>query len=77
MTSLSEKTLFQRLVTAENCNQIRPNDDDGWRTITPPCREFLNSRAYQKTKALGAIPAGTIIGPVIEVHVVKILESMD
>ena len=34
-----------------------------------------NSRAYQKTKALGAIPAGAIIGPDIEVHVVKILDE--
>ena len=28
-------------------------------------------RSYPKTRALAAIPAGTIVGPVIEVHVVK------
>ena len=30
MTQLCGKTLFQHLVTARNCYQIRPDDDDGW-----------------------------------------------
>ena len=30
MTPLCEKTLFQHLVTAGNCYQIRPDDDDVW-----------------------------------------------
>ena len=38
----------------------------------PLCREYWSSRCYPKTKALSAIPEGTIIGPISEVHVVKI-----
>ena len=43
--------------------------------ITPLFREYTSSRAYPKTRVLAAVPAGTIIGPVIEVHVVKILDG--
>ena len=42
---------------------------------TPLCREYTSFRPYLKTKALAAFLAGTIIGPVIEVHVVKILDG--
>ena len=75
MTQLCEKAIFQHLVTAGNYHQIRPDVDDGWGQFTPSCPEFTSSRAYLKTKALAAIPAGTIIGPNIEVHVVKILDE--
>ena len=40
--------------------------------IAPPCQVFSNSRSYPKTRALAAIPAGTVFGPVLEVHFVKI-----
>ena len=33
------------------------------------------SRYYQKAQALSAIPEGTIIGPVLEVHIVNILDG--
>ena len=59
---------------AGNYYKIRPNADNGWRTVTPLCPEYSSSRPYPKTKALSAIPEGTIIGPVSEVHVVKILD---
>ena len=36
---------------------------------------ILNSGSYSKTRALAAVPAGTSIGPVIEVHIVKILDE--
>ena len=64
-TQLCEKAFFQRLVIAGNYYKIRPNADDGWGTDTPLCREFSR---------LSAIPEGTIIGPVSEDHVVKILD---
>ena len=53
--------------------KIRPDGDDGWGGITPSCREYSSSRSYPKTQALAAIPEGTIIGPVPEVHVAEIL----
>ena len=33
------------------------------------------SRVFPQAKPLGAIPAGTIIGPTSEVHIVKILDE--
>ena len=62
-------------MAAGNCNQIRLDADDGWRKLTILCRKNTRSRAYPKSKALAAIPTGTIGGPVIEVHVVKILDK--
>ena len=44
-------------------------------TTTLVCREFSSSRSYPKTNALAAIPEGTIIGPFLEVHIVKILDG--
>ena len=67
MTQLCEKASFQHLVTARNCYKIRPDDDDGWGYCLPLCREYSNSQSNPKTRALAAIPGGTIIGPVIEV----------
>ena len=69
------KSLLQHLVTAGNYHKIQPNADDGWGTVTPLCREYSSSRSYPKTKALAAIPEGTTIGPVLEVHFVKILDG--
>ena len=62
-------------MTAGNCYNIRPDDDDGWGNFTHLCREYSSSRAYPKTLAAAAIPAGTFIGQVIEVHIVKILDQ--
>ena len=67
MTQLCEKALFQHLVTAGNCYQIRPDDDDVWKRKATLCRKCASSRAHLKTNALAAILAGTNIGPVIEV----------
>ena len=74
LTQLCENTFFQHLVIAGNYYRFRPNEDDGWRTVTPLCREDTSSRSYPKAKALSALPEGAIIGPVSEVHVVKILD---
>ena len=34
--------------------------------------ENSNSRSDPKTRALASVPAGTIVGPVLEVHIVQI-----
>ena len=49
--------------------------DDGWRKLTLLCQKYTRSRAYPKSKALAALPTSTIVGPVIEVQVVKILDK--
>ena len=66
LPQLCEKAYFQYLVAAGKQHKIRPEGDDGWRTITLLCREYLNSRSYPNTPVLAAIPEGTIIGPVLE-----------
>ena len=70
-----KKAFFQRLLIAGENNKIRPNEDDGWRTIAPSCRKYSRSRTYPKTEALATIPEGTTIGPVLEVHIVEILDG--
>ena len=39
------------------------------------CREYTSSRAFPQAKPLGTISAGTIMGPISEVLVVKILDE--
>ena len=75
LTQLCGKAFLQHLVAAGRQYKIRPDEDDEWRTITPLCREHSISRYYPKAQALAAIPEGTIIGPVLEVHIVEILDE--
>ena len=67
--------MFLYLVTAGNRYEVRSGGEDGWGQITLLCRVYVCSRAVPQTKPLGAIPAGTIIGPISEVHIVKILDE--
>ena len=62
-------------MTARNWYQIRADDDDGWGTITPLCREYSISRSFPNSLVLAAIPEGTIIGPVLGVQIAKILDG--
>ena len=39
------------------------------------CREYTCSRAFPQAKPLGTVPAGTIVGPISEVLVGKILDE--
>ena len=75
MTQLCAKALFQYLVTAGSRHQVRPDGEDGWGQIAPLCREYTCSRVFTQAKPLGAIPSGTIIRPIQEVHVVKLLDE--
>ena len=70
-----KKLQFQYLVTTGNRYQVRPDGEDGWWQITLLCREYVCSRVFPQAKPLGAIPAGTFIGPISEVHIVKILDE--
>ena len=75
LTQLCVKTFIQNLVASRKTYRIRPNADDGWWTLTLVCREYSSSRSYPKAQPLAAIPEGTIVGPVLEVHIAKILEE--
>ena len=39
------------------------------------CREHSSSRSYPKAQPSAAVHEGTIVGPVLEVHIAKILEE--
>ena len=62
-------------MTAGKKSQTRPDGDDGWRTITPICREYTFSLSFPESQVVAAIPGGTTIAPVLEVRIVKILEE--
>ena len=63
MTQLSEIALFQYLVTVGEFCQIRREGADGCGEIILLCREYTCFRF------------STIIGPISEVHIVKIVDE--
>ena len=77
LAQLCEKAFFQHLVVAgrrrTKFDQIVMTDGEKFLLCVENIRVL--SRSYPKTQALSTIPEGTIIGPVLEVHVVKILDG--
>ena len=73
MTRLCEKAFSQHLVTARNSNKIKPDGEDGW-------RDFIHSSVSRVLKFSSSSQnpkycVQSIIEPVIEVHIVKILDE--
>ena len=58
---------------AGNHNKFRTDADDVWGTSSVP--RISSCRSYPKTQALAAVPEGTTIGPVLDVHNVEILNK--
>ena len=52
--------------------KTKPDEDDGFGDPIPECREYTLPRANPQSRAYAAILGETIIGPVIEVHVVPV-----
>ena len=75
VTQLCEKAYFKYSVTAGKMYKVRPNGDDGWRTITPPCREYTFSRFFPQSQVVSSFPEGTIIGQVLDDRIRKILDE--
>ena len=73
-TRVCEIALFKHRVLSERKCKTRLDEDDGFGQLIPLCREYTLSRAHPQSRIFAAIPGGTIIGPVIEVEIVKILE---
>ena len=70
-TKVCEGASFQHNVSAGMNYKTRPDEDDGYGKISPLCREFTNSRVNPRSRVFAAFPGGTIIGPDIEVQIVK------
>ena len=71
-TQLCQKTFFQHLVIA--CEFFSTRCGRRLGTVTAMCREYSSSRSYPKTQALAA-PEGATIGPVLDFHIVEILDE--
>ena len=50
--------------------KIIPDLDDGFGDIIPACREYVVLRLHLNSRLCAVIPGGTVIGPVLEVHIV-------
>ena len=74
-TRVCELASFLHKVSAGLSNKTRPDEDDGFGQIMPLCREHTLSRVTPQSRAFAALHGETIIGPVIEVQIVKILEQ--
>ena len=73
-TVWEDEILVHRFAGGMNYN-TRPDEDDGFGQLIPLCREYTFSRVDPQSRAFAAIPGGTIIGPVIEVQIVKIIDQ--
>ena len=71
----AKQNLHMSTVSAGMSYRTRPDEDDGFGQIIPLCREYTLSRVNPQSRVYVAIPGGGVIGPVIEVHIVKILDS--
>ena len=81
--SLSETVQFTRVCEDASfwyhgmSYKTRPDEDDGFAQIIPLCRKYTFSQVNPQSRSYAAILEGTIVGPVIEVHIVKILDNFE
>ena len=71
-TRFCEDAAFWYPVSAAMNYWTKPDEDDGFGEVISLCREYTLSRENPQSTAYAAIPGETIVGPVIEVHIVKI-----
>ena len=71
----AKQRLHMSTVSAGMSYKTRPDEDDGFGQIIPLCRENTLSRVNPQSRVYVAILGGGVVGPVIEVHIVKILDS--
>ena len=62
-------------VKTDRSNKIRLDNDDGLGKVTLLCRGHSSSRSCLKAQAEAAILEAIIIGPVSDVHIVKVLDE--
>ena len=74
-TEACELASFWYQVSAGMSYKTKPGEDDGVGDHIPVCWEYTLPRANPLSRAYAAIPGVTIIGPVIEVHVVQLCGS--
>ena len=73
ISKVCELASFWCRVSAGVSYKTKLDEDDDIGDPIPVCRECTLPRANPKSRAYAAIPGGTVIGPVIEVHFVQLL----
>ena len=71
-TNVCELASFWYLVSTGVSHKTKPDEDDGFGEPIPVCRGYTLPRATPLSRAHAEIPGETIIGPVIEVHVMQV-----
>ena len=72
-TKVCELASFWYRATAGMKYKTKPDVDEGFGDFIPVCREYIIPPATPLSRAFAAIPGGTIVGPVIEVHVAQVV----
>ena len=62
-SKLCEDAWFNHRVSAGTYYTTRLDEDDGWRSIVPLCREYTFSRAHLESRIFATILGKTVIGP--------------
>ena len=72
-TKVCEDASFWRRVSVGMSYKTIPDVDDGFGDRTPACREYTLPREDSDSRIYATIPGQTIIGPVLQVHIIQYL----
>ena len=72
-TRVCESATFFHEVSVGMCHKTVADVDDGFGDQTPARRECTHPRAVSDSRIYAASPGRTIIGPVIQVHIIQFL----
>ena len=73
IAKICESASFWNLVEKERYHKTHPDMDYGFGDFTPSCREYSEPRGEVRSRVLGAISEGTVIEPVLQFVMVKIV----
>ena len=72
-TQICEVASFLEGVSFGMCCKTVADVDDGSGDRTPACREYTHPRADSGSRIYAAIPERTLVGPVLQTHIVRFL----
>ena len=72
-TIVCESATFFHEVSVGMCHKTVADVDDGFGDQTPACRECTHPHAVSDSRIYAASPRRTVIGPVIQVHIIQFL----
>ena len=72
-SKVCEDTSFWKRVSIGMWYKTIADVDDGFGDRTPACRECTHPRADSDSRIHATIPGQTIIGPILQVHIIRYL----